>query len=130
MLVDDYEQYQNNDRTDVVVVSRSGSEEEPEPDPLATDRMSLPLPNRLIPMVAVRKDRSPSFPRHRTICIQDRLTISLIDAAIMARVLPKDPELETEAETHHTWHIRDWRKMGRKEHGPIFECGGSPWWVS
>lgn len=38
MLVDEYEPYQNNnDRTDVVVVSRSGSEE-PEPEPLADDR--------------------------------------------------------------------------------------------
>jgi hypothetical protein len=36
MLVDEYEQY-NNDRTDVVVVSRSGSEEEPETEPLADD---------------------------------------------------------------------------------------------
>lgn len=36
MLVDEYEQY-NNDRTDVIVVSRSGSEEEPEPELLAND---------------------------------------------------------------------------------------------
>jgi ubiquitin carboxyl-terminal hydrolase 7 len=47
----------------------------------------------------------------------------------MARVLPKDPELETEAETHHTWHITDWRKLRRKEHGPVFECAGFPWFV-
>lgn len=47
----------------------------------------------------------------------------------MARVLPKDPELETEAETYHTWHITDWRKLKRKEHGPIFECAGFPWLV-
>lgn len=44
MLVDEYEQYQNNDRTDVVVVSRSGSEEEPEPEPLADDRTSSQSP--------------------------------------------------------------------------------------
>lgn len=38
MLVDEYEQY-NNDRTDEIVVSRSGSEEEPEAEaePVATD---------------------------------------------------------------------------------------------
>lgn len=42
MLVDEYEQYpNNNDRTDVVVVSRSGSEE-PEQEPLADDRKSPP----------------------------------------------------------------------------------------
>lgn len=62
MLVDDYEQYQNNDRTDVVVVSRSGSEEEAEPDPLATDRTSLPYRNRLTLVVSMRKNRNPSFP--------------------------------------------------------------------
>lgn len=46
MLVDEYEQYQNNnnDRTDVVVVSRSGSEE-PEPEPSADDRKSLHYPS-------------------------------------------------------------------------------------
>lgn len=34
MLVDEYDQYQNNnDRTDVVVVSRSGSEEDQEKEP-------------------------------------------------------------------------------------------------
>ena len=37
MLVDEYEQYPN-EKTDVVVVSRSGSDE-PEPAPSATDRM-------------------------------------------------------------------------------------------
>lgn len=54
MLVDEYEQYHNNnnDRTDVVVVSRSGSEElepeqEPEPEPLANDcTTSLPAFSR------------------------------------------------------------------------------------
>jgi hypothetical protein len=38
MLVDDYEHVEyNNDRTDVIVVSHSGSEEEPESEPLAND---------------------------------------------------------------------------------------------
>ncbi|KAK9546263.1 ubiquitin-specific protease ubp15 [Aspergillus fumigatus] len=86
MLVDEYEQY-HNDRTDDVVVSRSGSEE-PEPEPLADD-----------------------FP------------------AMMARILPKDPDLETADEAYHTWHIQDWRKLKKKEHGPIFQCGGFPWRV-
>ncbi|CAL00824.1 uncharacterized protein An09g05480 [Aspergillus niger] len=86
MLVDEYEQY-HNDRTDEVVVSRSGSEE-PEPEPLADDH-----------------------------------------AAMMARILPKDPDLETEDETYHTWHIQDWRKLKKKEHGPVFQCAGFPWRV-
>jgi hypothetical protein len=48
----------------------------------------------------------------------------------MARVLPKDPDLETEAETYNTWHIQEWRKLRKKEHGPSFECGGFPWFVN
>lgn len=48
---------------------------------------------------------------------------------MMERVLPQIPDLETEEETHHTWHIENWRKLDRKLHGPIFNCGGVPWWV-
>ncbi|OJJ48937.1 hypothetical protein ASPZODRAFT_129272 [Penicilliopsis zonata CBS 506.65] len=86
MLVDEYEQY-HNDRADVVVVSRPGSE----------DQGSEVLAN--------------DYP------------------AMMARILPKDPDLETEAEAYHTWHIQDWRKLKRKEHGPTFQCGNFPWRV-
>lgn len=42
MLVDEYEQY-NHDRTDVVVVSRTGSEEEPDAVPVANDCTISPL---------------------------------------------------------------------------------------
>lgn len=38
MLVDEYDQYSNDEKTDVVVVSRSGSDD-PEPVPSAADRM-------------------------------------------------------------------------------------------
>lgn len=48
----------------------------------------------------------------------------------MSRVLPVDPDLETEAETHHTWHIKNWTKLPRREHGPKFECAGAPWYIS
>lgn len=41
MLFDGYEQY-NNDRTDVIVVSRSGSEDEPESEPAANDCTASP----------------------------------------------------------------------------------------
>lgn len=44
MLYDGYDQYNNNDRTDVIVVSRSGSEDEPESEPLANDCTALPSP--------------------------------------------------------------------------------------
>lgn len=48
---------------------------------------------------------------------------------MMAKVLPENPDLETEAQTYHTWNIENWTKLRRKEHGPVFECGGAPWWV-
>lgn len=51
------------------------------------------------------------------------------DTAMMARVLPQTPDLETADETHNTWRIKDWRKLDRKVHGPTFECGGFPWCV-
>ena len=44
-------------------------------------------------------------------------------------VLVDKEGLETLDEVHNTWHIERWRNMGRKEHGPTFECGGSPWRV-
>ncbi|KAJ5562977.1 hypothetical protein N7535_002578 [Penicillium sp. DV-2018c] len=84
MLVDDYDQYPA-EKTDVVLVSRSGSDE-PEAAPRADD-----------------------------------------GAAMMAKVLPALPDLETLEECSHSWHIKDWRKMERKSHGPIFQCGGFPW---
>lgn len=37
--------------------------------------------------------------------------------------------LETLDEAHSIWHIEKWRSLQRKEHGPVFECGGSPWRV-
>jgi hypothetical protein len=46
MLVDEYEQY-HNDRTDDVVVSRSGSEE-PEPEPLADDCKIVYHPSQML----------------------------------------------------------------------------------
>lgn len=45
------------------------------------------------------------------------------------QVLVDIPDTEPEAETYHTWHIEKWRTLSRREHGPVFECGGSPWRV-
>ncbi len=45
------------------------------------------------------------------------------------RVLPQLPDLETESETVHTWELEDWRNLPRKARGPVFECGGHPWYV-
>lgn len=33
------------------------------------------------------------------------------------------------AEAHHTWEITGWRRLAKKEHGPVFEAGGFPWRV-
>jgi hypothetical protein len=50
-----------------------------------------------------------------------------LDEAMMARVLPKNPDHETVEEVYNTWHIRDWRKLEKKIHGPVFKSGGTPW---
>ena len=39
------------------------------------------------------------------------------------------PDLETEAEGYHTWHIQNWRKLPKRLQGPVFEVGGCPWRV-
>ena len=46
-----------------------------------------------------------------------------------ARFLPEIQDLETDSETVHTWEIEGWRNLPRKARGPIFECGGHPWYV-
>jgi len=28
-----------------------------------------------------------------------------------------------------TWQVDGWRQLSKKEHGPIFQAGGSPWYV-
>ncbi|KAF1836080.1 cysteine proteinase [Decorospora gaudefroyi] len=48
--------------------------------------------------------------------------------AFMKRHMPKNTlEYETEAEVYNTWEIKEWRQLTRREHGPVFECGGYPW---
>ncbi|KAF2023278.1 ubiquitin carboxyl-terminal hydrolase-like protein [Setomelanomma holmii] len=47
--------------------------------------------------------------------------------AFMKKHMPELPDQETEAETHHTWEIKDWRTLTRREQGPVFESGGHPW---
>jgi len=27
----------------------------------------------------------------------------------------------------NTWKVENWRRVSKKEHGPIFEAGGYPW---
>lgn len=44
-------------------------------------------------------------------------------------VFPDDPSIEVETEVVYTWQITNWRKMEKKVHSPVFECGGAPWYV-
>jgi ubiquitin carboxyl-terminal hydrolase 7 len=40
---------------------------------------------------------------------------------------PLDAEPEIVADAVHTWKIEEWRNLEKKEHGPVFTAGGSPW---
>lgn len=155
MLVDEYDQYPNEKTTDVVVSSPGSDEPTP---PSAADRMFLsrsPSPSSIggppskhsLDSRSVKSDwdatgdlsagRSSPIQADPMslvpICdleiVADPSSRGSLDEAMMARVLPKNPDLETEDETYNTWHIQDWRKQDRKIHGPIFKCGGFPWWV-
>ncbi|KAK4501262.1 hypothetical protein PRZ48_007069 [Zasmidium cellare] len=47
--------------------------------------------------------------------------------AMMARYMPPNPDLETEAEAVHTWDITNWTQQPKRTHGPVFHCAGHPW---
>ncbi|KAL5464951.1 hypothetical protein PMIN06_000904 [Paraphaeosphaeria minitans] len=47
--------------------------------------------------------------------------------AFLKKHMPELVDQDTEAETYCTWGIKDWRSLTRREHGPAFDCGGSPW---
>ncbi|CAI6294669.1 unnamed protein product [Periconia digitata] len=47
--------------------------------------------------------------------------------AFVKKHLPELPDIETDIEVHHTWEIREWRTLTRREHGPVFQCGTHPW---
>ena len=49
--------------------------------------------------------------------------------AIKKRHMPELSDLEIESEAENTWDIEGWRSMLRREHGPVFQCGGHPWRV-
>lgn len=56
-----------------------------------------------------------------------RLT-QLADEAMKELVLPplvEEPPIIADAV--YTWHIEGWRRLSKKEHGPVFEAGGHPW---
>lgn len=47
--------------------------------------------------------------------------------AMLERYMPELPDQEVEDEAINTWEIQNWRDLGRREHGPVFKCGGSDW---
>ncbi|KAI9828435.1 MAG: hypothetical protein M1832_002863 [Thelocarpon impressellum] len=49
--------------------------------------------------------------------------------AMKAKLFQDSGDLEIETEAVSTWKIEGWRHLKKKEHGPIFECGGHPWRV-
>ena len=107
MLIDDYDVV--DEKQDVAIITPDDSIDEPEPEPLADDCTSS----------------STSCSLHSARCLSN---VSLVDA-IKAKFLPEFPDLEIEAEAVNTWHIENYRSLSKKEHGPIFQCAGFPWYV-
>ena len=46
---------------------------------------------------------------------------------VLPALIDEPPILEDQV---HTWEIKSWRSLNKKEHGPIFHAGGVPWSVS
>ena len=42
--------------------------------------------------------------------------------------LPEEPRILEDAVS--TWTVEGWRQLSKKEHGPIFQAGGFPWYVT
>ncbi|KAF1981728.1 cysteine proteinase [Aulographum hederae CBS 113979] len=49
--------------------------------------------------------------------------------AMRKRFMPDLPDLEIETDAVHTWEIEHWRKLAKREHGPVFKSGEHPWKV-
>ena len=62
--------------------------------------------------------------------IIDPATDAALDETMKDHVLPalidEPPILEDQV---HTWEIKGWRNLNKKEHGPVFQAGGFPWSV-
>ena len=106
MLIDELDPV--DEKTDVAIITPEESVEDAEPE-LRADDCTICLP--------------PSSDLHYA---NECLTVD----AMKAKVLPQIQDLETETEQISTWSIDDWRALKNKERGPIFECGGQPWYVS
>lgn len=88
-------------------------------------KMSSKYPKYLLLMTVSHKLLQPESPQDMT------ALILLIDEAMRELVLPpllEEPEII--ADGVHTWHIEGWRNLEKKEHGPVFNVGGYPWFVA
>ncbi len=57
--------------------------------------------------------------------------IALLDDAIKELVLtPLVEEPQVVEDVVDTWTVEQWRTLGKKEHGPVFQAGGFPWYVT
>lgn len=55
----------------------------------------------------------------------------LLDEAMKEIVLlPLLEEPPTQEDVVYTWTVDSWRMLPKKEHGPIIQAGGYPWYAS
>lgn len=55
------------------------------------------------------------------------LTLDAVDAMKAFVLPPLSEEPRILDDQVNTWTIEGWRTLNKKEHGPTFEAGGSPW---
>ena len=54
------------------------------------------------------------------------LVVEAMKEIVLPDLQEQPPILETQV---HNWHIENWRDHPRRDHGPIFEAGGHPWYT-
>ena len=47
--------------------------------------------------------------------------------SMKAFLLEEIPDTETDAEAYHTWHVKNYKGLQKREQGPVFTCGDHPW---
>lgn len=63
---------------------------------------------------------------HSTVFTFSLLFVS-IDERMIPQLLPETGDLETEDIQVFHWHIKDWKALEARSHGPVFRAGGFPW---
>ncbi|CAM1508456.1 Fc.00g053040.m01.CDS01 [Cosmosporella sp. VM-42] len=70
---------------------------------------------------------NPDSPEHEADQLED-LPMANDHEAMKLLVLPPlidEPKILGDFE--HTWTVENWRSLGKREHGPVFQAGGFPW---